>query len=412
MKIECLSARIALRYLRAPKSHSAVNTISIVSVTGVAIATAAIICVLSVFNGFRSVLGDRLDRLSPDVIVEPAEGKVIDDADSLARMLMTLSQVEIAMPAVSDNALVIANSREMPVKLKGVDRSLYPSVAAIDSMRVYGNTMDMFEIDGATISVGVAQRLGIYNENAPLLIFAPRREGRINLANPMESFLTDSLNVEAVFQSMQSEVDENTVICDISKVRELFQYSTEGSAIELKGAAGVSSENLASLVKSRLGDSYVVKNRVEQQQMNFRMVSIEKWVTFLLLIFILMIASFNIISTLCMIVLEKQGALGVFSSMGMRRRDIGRVFGWESMFIALTGGLAGLIVGISLCLLQQHFGIIKLSANPEVTIMQAYPVVVEWNDIWISLAPVVVIGLICAQISSSFAKSRIRENSI
>ena len=113
-----------------------------------------------------------------------------------------------------------------------------------------------------------------------------------------------------------------------------------------------------------------------------------------------------------MIVLEKQAALGVFSSMGLRCRDIGRVFGWESMFIALTGGLAGLIVGISLCLLQQHFGIIKLSANPEVTIMQSYPVVVEWNDIWISLAPVVVIGLICAQISSSFAKSRIRENSI
>ena len=398
---------MALRYLRAPKSHTAVNAISIISVVGVAVATAAIVCVLSVFNGFHEVLGLRLDRLSPDVEVSPASGKVIADADSLALLLEELPETEVVMPALADNALVIANSREMPVKLKGVDLAKYSHITAIDSMGLDGIPMPAFAEDGAAVSVGVAQRLGIYSAGQPMLVFAPRREGRINLANPMESFVSDSISVDAIFQSMQSEVDENTVICDIELVRDLFQYTTEATALEIKGVNGIAPPRLASKIRVIVGDEYVVKDRLMLQQTNFRMVSIEKWITFLLLIFILMIASFNIISTLCMIVIEKQGALSVLSAMGMNRRRIGRTFWWESIYISLAGGVAGIVVGVVLCLIQEHFGIIKLGGDPSMMVMTAYPVVVKWSDIGLAMVPVLVIGMICAWIASSFARSRI-----
>lgn len=408
MNLRALPARIAWRYLRAPKSHSAVSAISVISVVGVAVATAAIICVLSVFNGFRGLLNESLDTLSPDVLITPALGKTFQNTDSLLTAVRSVNGVEIAMPAVCDNALVIAESREMPVMVRGVIPKEYPIITSVDSTLLDGNPISSFSNNEAAISVGVARRLAIFESSGtPLFIFTPKREGRVNLANPISSFVTDSLTVESIFQTRQSEYDENTVICDIEIARTLFQYDDEATQIEVKGNPGISPQALASRIRMQLDGEVIIKDRMQQQDMNFHMISIEKWITFLLMVFILLIASFNIISTLCMLIIEKQQSMATLVALGMTRKAIGKTFWWESIFVSLIGGLAGIVVGLALCLMQQHFGFIKLGGDPQTMIISAYPVAVEWSDIGLALAPVIIIGLITASISSAFAKSRI-----
>ncbi|MBD5358079.1 MAG: ABC transporter permease [Bacteroides sp.] len=409
MSFSALPLRIAWRYLRAPKSHSAVSAISIISVVGVAVATAAIVCVLSVFNGFRGLLNNSLDTLAPDVIVTPSTGKTFSNADSILNIIKNVNGVSVAMPAVCDNALAISSSREMPIYIRGVVTDIYPQVASIDSIMLEKVSIASYSPSDAAISVGVARQLAIYEpDNTPLFIFAPKREGRVNLANPMMSFVTDSLNVRGIFQAMQSEYDENTVICDITVARELFQYENEVTAVEIKTAPGVPPQQLADALRTTLGNDATVKDRIQQQEMNFHMISIEKWVTFLLMVFILLIASFNIISTLCMLIIEKQQSMSTLVSLGMTRREVGATFWWESIYVTLLGGISGVVIGVVLCLMQEHFGIIKLGGDPATMVVSAYPVVVEWGDLGLAIAPVLLIGIVTAAISSAFARSRIQ----
>ena len=410
MKIGSLPARIAWRYLRAPKSHSAVSAISIISVVGVAIATAAIVCVLSVFNGFRGLLSDTLDLLAPDVLVTPATGKTFADADSLLNIINKIDGVGTAMPTVTDNALAIYNAKEMPITLRGVVPEIYSEITEIDSLFVNGEGIAGYSPDDAAVSVGVAQQLGTGAGSEGLFLFAPRREGRVNLSNPMASFLTDSVSVRGIFQSLQSEYDENTVICDISTARELFQYTTEATAIEINTDPDADISGVASEINKALGEKVVVKDRFQQQETHFRMVNIEKWMTFLLLIFILMIASFNIISTLCMLIIEKQSSMATMSALGMNRRQIGKTFWWESIYVSLAGGIGGIIIGVALCLIQEKFGLIKLGGDPDILVVHAYPVIVEWSDLLVALIPVAIIGIITAWISAAFARSRVDIN--
>lgn len=410
MKIGSLPARIAWRYLRAPKSHSAVSAISIISVVGVAIATAAIVCVLSVFNGFRGLLSDTLDLLAPDVLVTPATGKTFADADSLLNIINKIDGVGTAMPTVTDNALAIYNAKEMPITLRGVVPEIYSEITEIDSLFVNGEGIAGYSPDDAAVSVGVAQQLGTGAGSEGLFLFAPRREGRVNLSNPMASFLTDSVSVRGIFQSLQSEYDENTVICDISTARELFQYTTEATAIEINTDPDADISGVASEIHKALGEKAVVKDRFQQQETHFRMVNIEKWMTFLLLIFILMIASFNIISTLCMLIIEKQSSMATMSALGMNRRQIGKTFWWESIYVSLAGGIGGIIIGVALCLIQEKFGLIKLGGDPDILVVHAYPVIVEWSDLLVALIPVAAIGIITAWISAAFARSRVDIN--
>ena len=404
MKGRPLALSLAWRYFTAPKSHGAVSVISVISVVGVAVAMAALIIVLSVFNGFLSQLNLRLDTLTSDVAVTASKGKTIENGDSLARIIESLPGVEMSMPMVSDNALVIASSREMPIRLTGVIPEQYSQITSIDSLILQGEPFSDFLPKDASISVGVAERLGIYTLGESLLIFAPRRIGRVNTANPFSSFLTDSLSAVSVFRSLQSEYDENTVICDLATARDLFQYDTQATSIEIKAANGVDPSLLAEEVAGFLGDGYVVKDRLRQQEMNFRMVAVEKWITFLFLAFILLIASFNIISTICMMIVEKERSLRTLTDLGMSNRSIGRIFWWESILVTLSGALTGIVVGVILCLVQEKFGIIKLAGDPETLIITTYPVRLEWTDLLISFFPVLIIGLITAWIASAYAR--------
>lgn len=402
--------KIALRYLFGKKSHSAVNAIAIVSVAGVAVATAAVVCVLSVFNGFQSVLSGRLDWLAPDLLVTPSEGKTIENGDSLAAEIREINGVALSTPTLTDNALGFFNGRETPVTLKGVIPEQYSKITSIDSLRVAdGNTLqEAMTANPALISIGVAYKLSMFDRNQPLTIFAPKRTGRFNPANPAAAFVMDSLYVADVFQSMQEEYDENTIITDISTVRDLLLYDREATAIEIKIADGADIDDVFETVATKLGNKYTVKNRLMQQQLNFRMVQIEKWMTFLLLFFILVIASFNIITTLSMLVLEKEESMRTLSAIGMSNNSISTVFRWESVLVSIIGAGAGLAVGTVLCLLQQEFGFITIANGSIDTIPMAYPVKLEVTDLLITLLPIGVITAICAWVAGSFAKSRIR----
>lgn len=412
-----LALKIAWRYLKAPKSHGAVNAISIISVVGVAIATAAIVIVLSVFNGFRHHLNARLDSLTPDIAVSPSYGKVIADGDSLAEVLANFDGVAEAMAEMTDNALIIAGTKEMPVTLKGVDTEVFSRITSLDSLlldkvnpevtRAFPAEWDS-PMSAASISVGVAQRLGIFTPGEDLLLFAPKRHGRVNMANPGASFLSDSLEVVSVFRSLQTEFDENTVICDIETARNLFQYTTEASGILIKTQPGRDPGEVAHKIETFLGPDFVVKDRLEQQDVNFRMVAIEKWITFILLTFILVIASFNIISTLCMLILDKGNSLHTLSHIGLSKRRLGNIFWWESLFVTFLGAASGLILGLVVSLLQEKFSIIKLAGDPDSLVMLAYPVKVEGMDLLITMIPITAIGLITAWISDTFARSRLK----
>ena len=420
-----LSARIAWRYLRAKKSHSAVGAITAVSVCGIAVATAAIICVLSVFNGFRSLIAERIDSLTPDVIVTPAKGKVFANGDSLAEVIRNVPGVEIATPTILDNALAVCNGRETPVSIKGVTKNEYSKITALNSMiidsialpaapSVDSDAEDIFEDDrdrATLIAVGTSARLNAFPGNS-LLLFAPRREGKVNLANPAASFLRDSLIVTGVYQSNQADYDENRIVVDIDIARDIFLYDEEASAVEVKGRDGITSTELAEKIAASLSGgetngAYVVKDRLRQQEMNFRMISIEKWVTFLLLFFILVIASFNIISSLSMLVIDKERSISTLNSLGMSKGKIASIFRWESIFVSLTGGAAGLAIGLLLCWLQQNFGFIKLQGDPSQLVVQSYPVMIDPLDILITFIPLILIAFVTALITGNFAKSRI-----
>ena len=418
-----LPAAIAWRYLRARKSHGAVSAIAIVSVVGVAVATAAIVCVLSVFNGFRGVLTSKLDLLAPDVVVAPQEGKSFASADSVLAAVRAVPGVALAMPVVCDNALIVAGSAEMPVLVKGVDAALYRRMTRADSILVVGGVFDVAGVErvvgedeygepvterrgGVVVSIGVASRMGISGEGSGALLFAPRRHGRVNMANPLASFVRDSVRVNAVFQTMQNDYDDNLVFTDLATASRLLEYDGEATSIEVAATAGTDPAVLAARISSALGDTFSVRDRARMQEVSFRMVEIEKWVTFLLLFFILVIASFNIVSTLTMLVIEKEPQMSTLRSLGMTRRAVGAVFGWESLFVTLTGGVTGMAAGVVLSLLQQHFGFIKLNGDPAGLVVTAYPVEVRMTDLLVVAVPVLVIGLLTAWIASRFAGAR------
>ncbi len=409
-----LAGRIAWRYLFGRKSHSAVNAIALVSLCGIAVATAAIVCVLSVFNGFQSVLGDKLDSFTPDIEVSEVNGKVFAGGDSLAQVLGRLKEVELAQPVLTEQALALYDSRELPVVLRGVKPELYRKSTHFDTLFFEGSeplVSPRFDLQAApaSLAIGTAMQLQVGRVGEHITIFAPRRQGRINLANPAASFLTDSVEITSIYRSGQKEFDDNIIITDIERVRQLLQHTAgAASGVEVKLKEGVSPSAGLAAVEKALGPRFRAKDRMSLHEVSFRMVKIEKYITFLLLVFILVIASFNVVSTLCMLVIEKDESIRTLRALGMSNRRIAGIFAWESWLVTLAGGVAGLILGSVLCLLQQHFGFIKLNADPETLLMATYPVRLEWPDLLLTMIPIIIIGAACALTAANYARRRMK----
>ncbi len=399
--------RIALRYLFSRKRHNAVNVISWISVAGVAVATAAIVCVLSVFNGFSGIAMSRLSEIDPDIKIVPSTGKVFSNADSLASALAHLPEFEIAVPVVEERALAIYAGRQMPVSIKGVPGN-YNEVTNVGSTVIDG---EILSSDGdypcAALSVGVALSLNARPGYYDLLqLYAPRRIGRVNTANPLTAFRGDSLIVSAVYEVEQSEYDADRAIVPISTARKILDYTDEGTAIELKLAPGVGEKQGLAAAQAAVGASGIAQTRLMQQAESFRMISVEKWITFLILAFILVIASFNVLSIMSMLIIEKKDNIATLSALGATPGLIRRVFVLEGWLISLLGGAVGISIGVVLCLVQQHWGLIKLSGDPSQLSVTVYPVQLEMGDLGAIALIVVLTGLFIGWIAGRMSVSR------
>lgn len=406
-----LPLRIALRYLLSKKSHSAVNVISAISIAGVAVATAAIVIVLSVFNGFTSLSEHQFSHIDPDVLVTPLRSKTIAQADSLATQLATLPEAAAAVPSLTERALAIAGNNQLGVVISGVG-SDFASVSDLASITIDGEYADTLpdilaeavpDAYPTAVAVGVLSQLGI--SASTIDIYVPRRVGRINPANPAGSFRQIRIVPTALLQTDRLEFDADHLLVPIEAARQLLDY-TDGEATEIRLAAadGVSDEKLADAVARHLGSDFNVATRHRQQAESFHMIAIEKWVTFMMLVFILVIAAFNIISTLSLMVIEKRDNMATLRFIGASKALVRRVFMIQGALITAAGGLAGIILGLILSLAQQWGGFIRLGGDPSKLTIAVYPVRVEALDIVAVAALVAAVALITSQITRIFTR--------
>ena len=406
-----LPLKIAWRYLVAKKGHQAVNIISIVAVCGVVVATAALICVLSVFNGFRGLIMGRLAMLDPQIAITATVGKTVDDADSIISAVEALPGVERAVPVIEDQALAIYAQLQMPVRLKGVPDD-YNTMNDMDSVIVDGEWKLRDQVSRyAVAGAGPAIRLMVRPDFLGMVrLYAPQRQGRVNIANPMGAFRQDSLFVSGIFQLQQNSYDADLIYVPLEMARGLFDYDTQATQIEVKLSPSASESQVMKAIGQAIGSGYQVKNRLMQQREAYRLVNIEKWMAFLLLAFILIIATFNVISTLSLLIIEKDSSIATLRALGANDSQISRIFVLQGWLITLVGAITGVIAGLILCLCQQQFGWLRLSGDPANMIISAYPVQVQGTDVLITLALVAAVGLLTSMVTALIMRHRLTTN--
>ena len=389
---------IARRYLFSKKSHHAINIISMVSVCGVVVATLALVCALSVYNGFNDLVSGLFSNFDPELKVVPRHGKVFDPSDKRMEAIRRLPEIAFAGEVLQDHALVKYRDRQVVgVTVKGVDDH-FRNLSNIDSVLIDGRFRLADEVASyATMGIGLASSLGI---NAgfvsPIEIYAPKRDERVNLSNPAASFRVEYAYIGGVFRINEQEYDDNYMLVPLALVRSLFHYDKEISALELKLKDGASLPAVQQQIRAIAGEDFVVQNRFEQQEESFRMMQVEKWVTFLILCFILAIALFNIVGSLSMLMIEKKDDVRMLRNMGASDAQIRRVFLFEGWMISASGAVIGIVSGVVLCLLQQYFGFISLGDAAGSFIVDAYPVRVLFTDVLAVLVVVLAIGFLAA----------------
>jgi ABC-type lipoprotein release transport system permease subunit len=404
-----LPLKIAWRYLVSKKGHQAVNIISIVAVCGVVVATAALICVLSVFNGFRGLIMGKLAMLDPEIAITATMGKTINDADSVIDAVSGIPGVQRAVPVILDQALAVYAQNQMPVRLKGVPDD-YNTMNDMDSIIVDGEWKLRDQVSRyIVVGAGPAVRLMVRPEFLGMVyLYAPQRQGHVNIANPMGAFRQDSLFVSGVFQLQQNSYDADLIYVPLDVAQELFDYETEATQIEIKLAPNADEQQVMHTIGKMLGRSYQVQNRLMQQREAYRLVNIEKWMAFLLLAFILVIATFNVISTLSLLIIEKDDSIATLRALGANDRQISRIFVLQGWLITLAGAITGVVIGLILCLCQQQFGWLRLSGDPANMIINAYPVEVQWSDVLVTLALVAAVGLLTSMVTALTMRRRLK----
>lgn len=402
-----LSRKIAWRYLFSKKSHSAINAISIVSVCGVAITTLALICTLSVYNGFTELIGSLYSQIDPQIKITPRQGKTLDTEAAEIGQIASWPEVATFSPVIEENALCQYKERQQPVLVKGVPDN-YTELSHIQELVTSGTFMlNDGRIDYVSPGIGVASQLGIStNTPYPVELYAPNRLGRVNLANPARSFNSRRFFIASIFCSNQAIYDDQLVILPLAAAREMFSYTTEATAIELRLAPGYTENEVAHKLKEVLGDSYRVATHIEQNDW-YKWVQIEKWITFLILSFILMIATFNVIGALSMLIIDKKRDIDTLQNLGADDRLISRIFLAEGWLISAIGAGSGLILGVILCYLQQEYGLLKLGSSEGMFITDAYPVRLEWLDTLAVTAIVLVLGFVTAWYPAKFLRKRL-----
>jgi len=392
-----LAIRIAIRYLIAKKSRNVINVISWISVICVSVSALALLVVLAVFGGLHDLMGSLYSTFDPDLKVEPVNSKIINLNDIDLEKLSNIEGIECYTKVVEDFALFRFDKRQSIGQMMGVD-AVYNSVSSIDSIIVDGvfrtKYYDLYE---GVIGYALADQLGIrLNFVTPLLVYAPKRTGRVNLVQPEQSFNQHYLQPSGLFMVNQIEYDGTYIITDIILAQKLFDYQeNEVNWIGIKIRDNANRDKVQAEVSGLFGNSFKVRNREEQHDTFFKMMKIEKLVAYLILSFIIMIAVFNVIGTLSLLIFEKRESIKTLRSMGADITLINRIFIFEGWFISLAGAVCGILLGIFMILLQQTFGLVSFGAEGNY-VVDAYPVVLKWFDVFIVFLTVSTLGLVAA----------------
>ncbi len=389
---------IAWRYLKSKKSHNVINIISGISVAGVTIGTMALIVVLSVFNGFESLVISLFNSFDPPIKISPYNGKTMDASAYPWDKIAAIPGIKAQTAVIEEKALLRYGSAQFLATLKGVDSS-YQEWTGLDSMITAGSlTLEFKNQPFAVVGQGVAYYLGINTDNydAFIEVYAPKRSGKIG-ANPEQAFNRLDIRPSGVF-SVQQDFDTRYVIVPIGFTRELFEYNKEITSVEIALEKDKNTEEIQSSIRQKLGPRYLVKNRFEQQETLYRIMHSEKWAIFLILSFILVIATFNVIGSLSMLILDKKKDIAILHSLGADNKLIRSIFMAEGLMVSLSGAMAGLLLGAIICIVQQQFGIVKINAEGGSFLISAYPVMMLWQDFFFVFITVSVIGLLAAWI--------------
>ena len=388
---------IARRYLFSKKSTHAINVISGISVVGVAVATMALVVTLSVFNGFHDLVASFFTQMDPQLKITPVKGKTAPADDPILTKIRHLPEVEVATECLEEQALAVYGDRQQMVIVKGVEDNFNQLTHIQEILEGDGD----FELHAADLSygipgLGVAYQLGLgYTYEHPLRIYAPRREGQLNMANPTEGFVVDDLySPGVVFCMKQGKYDKNYILTSIAFTRHLFDLDGRLSSLEIRLKPGSDFERVKSQMEEIAAGKFYVQDRYEQQDDTFRIMKVEKLIAYVFLTFILMIACFNIIGSLSMLIIDKKEDVVTLRNLGATDHQITRIFLFEGRMISAIGAILGVLIGLLLCWLQQQYGIVRLGSSEGSFVVDAYPVSVHPWDIVLIIITVMAVGFL------------------
>ena len=388
---------IARRYLFSKKKTNAINVISIISVTGVAVATMALVIVLSVFNGFHDLVASFFTNFDPQLKVVPVEGKTAPADDPILTKIRHLPQVDVSTECVEDQALAMYRDKQAMVVVKGVDDN-FDQLTHIKEI-LYGDgeySLHAANLQYGILGIRLANTLGTSADFGDYLrIYAPQREGQFDVMSPEEGFVVDSLlSPGVVFAVNQSKYDRNYIVTSVTFARLLFGQDGMLSSLELRLKDGSDLDAVKSEMRKIAGTKYKVLDRFEQQADTFKIMQIEKVMAYIFLTFILIVACFNIIGSLSMLIIDKKKDVETLRSLGADDRQVKRIFLFEGRMISALGALLGIGLGLLLCWLQQSYGLVKMGERSGSFVVNAYPVSVHYDDVLFIFLTVMAVGWI------------------
>lgn len=386
---------IAKRYILSKKSTNAINVISAISVIGVAVASMALVVVLSVFNGFHDMVANLFTAFDPQIAVVPTMGKTVDANDPILKKIKTLDAIDVATESVEEMALAVYNGKQAMVTVKGVEDNFTELTHVTDILIGDGQySLHAGNIEYGVIGARLSQTLGTSAHWYDYLkIYAPQREGQLDMSDPESGFVVDSLlSPGVVFNVKQAKYDKGYILTSINFARNLFGLQGKVSSLELRLMSGSSLDAVKKEIQAIAGDKYKVLDRFEQQADTFRIMQIEKVIAYVFLTFILIVACFNIIGSISMLIIDKKNDVQTLRNLGASDRQISSIFMFEGRMITTIGAVVGILLGLALCLAQQEFGFVQMGNDSSSYIVSAYPVSVHYTDVLIVFVTVILVG--------------------
>lgn len=387
-----LSFYIARRYILGKKTHNAINIVSAISILSVVVGATAFIIILSVFNGFDQLVQSMYSSFNPDIVVVPSEGKVFEISDDSLKTIHAIDGVSAVSEVLEDNALLVYNERQTVGTIKGVSAN-YQKVNRIDSLIFQGEyNLYYQQMPRAIIGRGLAYHLNLNPDlYEPLKIYVPKRNARISM-DPNKTLNRKHILVSGVFSS-QPDIDGKYTIVPLKFARELFNYSKQISSLEIKLTNQEVSDNVQTQLSEFLGNQFIVKNKYQQNELLYKTMKTEKWAIFAILVLVLIILLFSLVGSLSMLIIEKKKDIKILHSLGANQNLIRKIFYREGIIITLAGTFIGVSLGAIIVFLQEKFGLVRLHGG---FIIDAYPVDMQLNDVFIVIFTIVLLGTVAA----------------